>query len=321
MWEMISLAAGFALLIFGANYLVDNASSLASRLRIPNLVIGLTIVAFGTSSPELVVSTVSSIQGNSGIALGNVVGSNIFNILAILGISAVIFPLAVKSTTTWIEIPLSLFSALLVFILANFGSAYNSGYGVISRTGGIILLSIFLAFVFYNYHLSKKGDITDNIKVREQSIKRSVFMIIAGLAMLVGGGRLVVLSSVKLALEIGVPERIIGLTIVAVGTSLPELVTSVAAALKGNTDIAIGNIVGSNIFNIFLILGVSAVIYPVPLVKGANIDLLVNIFANLLLFAFIFSGKGRKIERWEGMVFIIAYLLYIAFILFRQVPG
>jgi cation:H+ antiporter len=321
MWEMISLAAGFALLIFGANYLVDNASSLASRLRIPNLVIGLTIVAFGTSSPELVVSTVSSIQGNSGIALGNVVGSNIFNILAILGISAVIFPLAVKSTTTWIEIPLSLFSALLVFILANFGSAYNSGYGVISRTGGIILLSIFLAFVFYNYHLSKKGDITDNIKVREQSIKRSVFMIIAGLAMLVGGGRLVVLSSVKLALEIGVPERIIGLTIVAVGTSLPELVTSVAAALKGNTDIAIGNIVGSNIFNIFLILGVSAVIYPVPLVKGANIDLLVNIFANLLLFAFIFSGKGRKIERWEGMVFIIAYLLYIGFILFRQVPG
>ena len=321
MWEMISLAAGFALLIFGANYLVDNASSLASRLRIPNLVIGLTIVAFGTSSPELVVSTVSSIQGNSEIALGNVVGSNIFNILAILGISAVIFPLAVKSTTTWIEIPLSLLSALLVFILANFGSAYNSGYQVISRTGGFILLFIFLAFIFYNYHLSKKGDITDDIKVREQSIKRSVFMIIAGLAMLVGGGRLVVLSSVKLALEIGVPERIIGLTFVAVGTSLPELVTSVAAALKGNTDIAIGNIVGSNIFNIFLILGVSAVIYPVPLVRGANIDLLVNIFANLLLFAFIFSGKGRKIERWEGMVFIMAYLLYIAFILFRQVPG
>lgn len=321
MWEVVSLAAGFALLVFGANYLVDNASSLASRLRIPNLVIGLTIVAFGTSSPEFVVSIVSSLQGNSEIALGNVVGSNIFNILAILGISAVIYPLVVRSTTTWIEIPFCLLSALLVFILANSGSAYNSGYQVISRRDGYILLFIFLAFVFYNYHLLKKGDITDDIKVREQSIKRSVFMIIAGLAMLVGGGRLVVLSSVKLALEIGIPERIIGLTIVAVGTSLPELVTSVVAALKGNTDIAIGNIVGSNIFNIFLILGFSAVINPVPLVTGANTDLLVNIFASLLLFAFIFTGKGRKIERWEGMAFIIAYLLYIAFIIFRQVPG
>ncbi len=309
------------MLVFGANYLVDNASSLASSLRIPNLVIGLTIVAFGTSSPEFVVSIVSSIQENSQIALGNVVGSNIFNILVILGISAVIFPLAVKSTTTWIEIPLSLLSALLVFILANSGHADNSGYHVISRRDGYILLFMFLAFVIYNYHLSKKGDITDDIKVSEQSIKRSVFMIIAGLAMLVGGGRLVVLSSVELAMEIGVPERIIGLTIVAVGTSLPELVTSVVAALKGNTDIAIGNIVGSNIFNIFLILGVSAVIYPVPLVTGANTDLLVNIFASLLLFALIFTGKGRKIERWEGMFFIIAYLLYIAFILFRQVPG
>jgi cation:H+ antiporter len=321
MWELIGLVAGFTLLVFGANYLVDNASTLASKLRIPNLVIGLTIVAFGTSSPEFVVSIGSSIQGNTEIALGNVVGSNIFNILAILGISAVIYPLVVKSTTTWIEIPLCLISALLVFILANYGSANNSGYNVISKTDGYILLSMFLAFIFYNYHLLKKGDITDDIKVRKQSIKRSVFMIIAGLAMLVGGGRLVVFSSVKLALEIGVPERIIGLTIVAVGTSLPELVTSVVAALKGNTDIAIGNIVGSNIFNIFLILGVSAVIYPVPLVTGANTDLLVNIFASLLLFTFIFTGKGRKIERWEGMAFIVTYLIYIAFLLFRQVPG
>jgi len=320
MWEIISLSAGFALLIFGANNLVNNASSLASKLHIPNLVIGLTIVAFGTSSPELVVSIISSIQGNSEIAIGNVVGSNIFNILAIMGISAVIFPLAVKSTTTWIEIPLCLLSALLVLFLAHSGPADNSGYPLISRTDGYIFLFMFLVFVFYNYHLAKKGDITDEIKVRERSIKRSVFMIVTGLALLVLGGRLVVLSSVKIALEIGIPERIIGLTIVSIGTSLPELVTSLVAALKGNTDIAVGNIVGSNIFNVFLILGVSAVINPVPLIAGTNTDLLVNIFASLLLVAFIFTGKGRHIERWEGLFFIIAYILYIAFILFRQIP-
>jgi cation:H+ antiporter len=316
MWEILSLSAGFALLIFGANFLVDNASALASKLKISNLVIGLTIVAFGTSSPELVVSVISSVQGNSEIAIGNIVGSNIFNILAILGISALILPLAVKSTTTWVEIPLCLLSALLVFFLGYTGTTDESGYLMISRTDGYILLVMFLAFALYNYHLSKRGDISDDITVRRQSTRRSILMIITGLAMLVGGGRLVVLSAVNIATEIGVPERLIGLTIVATGTSLPELVTSVVAAIKRNTDIAIGNIVGSNIFNVFLVLGISAVINPVPLATGTSTDLLVNISASLLLFAFIFTGKGRQIERWEGLVFIIAYLSYIAFILF-----
>ncbi len=316
MWDLIFLAAGFILLIFGANYLVDNASALASKLRISNLVIGLTIIAFGTSSPELVVSVISSVQGNSEIAIGNIVGSNIFNIMAILGISALILPLSVKSTTTWIEIPLCLLSALLIFTLAHTGTANKTGYLMISRTDGYILLIMFLAFALYNYHLSKKGDISEDINVRQKSTRRSVLMIIAGLAMLVGGGRLVVISSVNIAIEIGVSERLIGLTIVATGTSLPELVTSVVAAIKGNTDIAIGNIVGSNIFNVFLILGISAVINPVPLVQGTSTDILVNIFASFLLFAFIFTGKQRQIERWEGLVFIIAYLLYIALILF-----
>lgn len=315
MWDLIILVAGFILLIIGANYLVDNASALASKLGIPNLVIGLTIVAFGTSSPELVVSLISSIQGNSEISIGNIVGSNIFNILVILGISAIIIPLSVKSTTTWIEIPLCLFSALLFLILARCGPESNTGYSMISRTDGYVLLVIFLAFFLYNYLLSKTGDITDDIKVREQSPKKSILMIIAGLALLIAGGRLVILSSMKIAIGIGIPERIIGLTVVATGTSLPELVTSVVAAIKRNTDIAIGNIVGSNIFNVFLILGVSAVINPVPLVPWTSTDLLVNIFASLLLFAFIFSGKGRQIERWEGLVFIIVYLLYIALIL------
>jgi cation:H+ antiporter len=316
MWEILSLSAGFALLIFGANFLVDNASALASKLKISNLVIGLTIVAFGTSSPELVVSVISSVQGNSEIAIGNIVGSNIFNILAILGISALILPLAVKSTTTWVEIPLCLLSALLVFFLGYTGTTDESGYLMISRTDGYILLVMFLAFALYNYHLSKRGDSSDDITVRRQSTRRSILMIITGLAMLVGGGRLVVLSAVNIATEIGVPERLIGLTIVATGTSLPELVTSVVAAIKRNTDIAIGNIVGSNIFNVFLVLGISAVINPVPLATGTSTDLLVNISASLLLFAFIFAGKGRQIERWEGLVFIIAYLSYIAFILF-----
>jgi len=317
MLNLTILAIGFILLIYGANYLVNSASSLAGKLNIPNLVIGLTIVAFGTSSPELIVSVIASIEGNSEIALGNVIGSNIFNILAILGISAIILPLVVRSSTTWIEIPLCLFSAILIGFMANLGSSGIEGQSAVNRTDGALLLILFLVFAFYNYRLSTKNEYHDELKVKDQSIKKSVFLILTGLLMLAAGGRFIVQSAVKLAIDIGIPERIIGLTIVSIGTSLPELATSVVAARKGNTDIAIGNIVGSNIFNSFLILGISALINPVPLSEGTNIDLMVNIFASLLLFLFIFTGKGRQIDRKEGIAFILVYLLYLVFILVK----
>jgi len=309
------LIVGFFLLIYGANLLVDSASALAKRFNIPNIVIGLTIVAFGTSAPELVVNVFSAAEGNTSLALGNVIGSNIFNVAAILGLSAIIYPLSVKSNTTWIEVPLAFMAALLVFIIAN--DSYFDGIpsSVISRTDGIILLLFFIIFMAYNFQLIRKGDNSDEIRVKEMTAVKSMLLIVGGLVLLVAGGRMIVYSAVELATSWGVPERIIGLTIVSVGTSLPELATSVVAARKKNTDIAVGNIVGSNIFNIFFILGLTAVIEPVPFQETAQVDLLLNLALSLLLFVFIFTGKGRRLERWEGVVFIGVYMGYLAYLL------
>lgn len=315
MWYFLLLAAGFLPLIYGANLLVDSASSLARRFNIPNIVIGLTIVAFGTSAPELVVNVFSAVSGNTGLALGNVIGSNIFNIAAILGISAMVYPLAVKSGTTWIEIPLALLAGLLVFLVANDQLIDQADSSVISRIDGIILLSFFVIFLVYNIQISKRGDTSDEIAVKDMPALKSGLLIIAGLVLLVIGGRMIVFSAVKLATQWGMPDRIIGLTIVSIGTSLPELATSIVAARKRNTDIAVGNIVGSNIFNVFFILGTTAVITPVPYQMAAQTDLLINIFLSLLLFAFIFTGRGRRLERWEGLLFLVIYAVYIAFLI------
>ncbi len=309
------LAAGFFPLIYGANLLVDNASSIAKRYNIPNIVIGLTIVAFGTSAPELVVNVFSAVSGNTGLALGNVIGSNIFNVAAILGIAAVIYPLTVKSGTTWIEVPLALLAGLLVFIMANDRLIDQSDNSVITRIDGIILLVFFIIFLVYNFQMIRKGDYSEELEVKDRRPLIAALLIIAGLLLLVVGGRMIVYSAVKLATLWGMPERLIGLTIVSIGTSLPELATSVVAARKKNTDIAVGNIVGSNIFNIFFILGTTAVLAPVPFQPAAQVDILVNILVSLLLFAFIFTGKGRRVERWEGVIFLVVYLIYAGFLI------
>jgi len=306
---------GFFLLIFGANILVDSASSLAKRYNIPNIVIGLTIVAFGTSAPELVVNVFSAVEGNTSLALGNVIGSNIFNVAAILGISAIIYPLTVKSNTTWIEVPLTFLAASLVLIIANDSMIDGMPVSTISRTDGIILLLFFVIFLVYNFQLIGKGDFSEEIQVKNMQTGKAVILILAGLALLIAGGRMIVYSAVELATLMGMSERVIGLTIVAAGTSLPELATSVVAARKKNTDIAVGNIVGSNIFNIFFILGLTAVIEPVPFQATAQVDLLVNLAISLLLFAFIFTGKGRRLERWEGIIFIFMYIGYLIYLL------
>ncbi|MFW5708411.1 MAG: calcium/sodium antiporter [Bacteroidota bacterium] len=318
MIELLILVLGFALLIYGASLLVDGASALARGFNIPNIVIGLTIVALGTSAPELVVNVFAAVQGNSAIAFGNVTGSNLFNIMLILGVSAAIWPMTVKSSTTWTEIPLALLAAMAMLVMANDTILDSIPASVVSRTDGIILLFFFFIFLVYNLHMALKGDASDEITVKSMSKSKSTLLILAGLVLLVAGGRFIVDSAVKIAESYGMSERIIGLTIISAGTSLPELATSIVAALKRNTDIAIGNIVGSNIFNVFFILGTTAVISPVTIPAGANIDLLLLTLSSLMLFAFVFTGKGRRIDRTEGIIFIIMYLAYLGYLIFFQ---
>jgi cation:H+ antiporter len=311
MLNILLLVTGFIVLIYGANLLVDSASALAKKLDVPNIVIGLTIVAFGTSSPELVVNIFAAVDHNSNIALGNVIGSNVFNILAILGVTAFIYPLAVKSKTTWIEIPLALLSAILVMIVANDILIDKNTESVISRIDGLVLLAFFVIFLVYNFQLIKTGKFDEEFATKNYSIKKSILFIIVGFAFLVLGGKAIVYSATEIAKIFGISERIISLTIISVGTSLPELATSIIAARKRNVDIAIGNLVGSNIFNAFFILGTSAVIYPISVSISSQFDLIVNILVSLLLFIFIFTGKGRKVERWEGTIFMILYIGYV----------
>ena len=311
--SIILLAIGFVVLVFGAEKLVDAASALAANFGIPNIVIGLTIVAFGTSAPELVVNIFAAVNGSPEMVMGNVLGSNIFNVLGILGISALIYPLTVKSNTTWIEIPLSLLAAVLIWVLAN-DILLNLQVGnLISRSDGLVLLLFFAVFLVYNIMVSKNSQSTDEtVEISAgYSTTKSVLWILVGLAGLIIGGKLIVDNAVELAKIFGMSERIIGLTIVSIGTSLPELATSVAAVRKKKVDIAIGNVVGSNIFNTFFILGLSSIIMPVQVNPASYLDIMVNILAGLLLFLFIFTGKGRALERWEGGVLLILYIGYL----------
>lgn len=315
MWHLIILLAGFVPLIYGADLLVDYASALAKKLNIPNIVIGLTIVAFGTSAPELVVNVFASLEHNSAIALGNILGSNIFNIGGILAVSAIITPLAVRNSTTWIEIPLALLAGIVVFALANDKLIDGSEISSLSRIDGIVLLIFFVIFLVYNFTLIKKGGFTDEVSVKDVAPWKATLLVIAGLVLLVAGGRVIVYGAIEVASRLGISERVIGLTIVSIGTSLPELATSVVAARKKNFDIAIGNVVGSNIFNIFFILGVSATIYPVSVQPGSNIDILMNILLGLIVFVFIFTGKEKWIDRKEGIVMLLIYLGYLGYLI------
>ncbi len=314
--NFVWLLIGFFILIYGANKLVDGGAALAHRLNIPNIVIGLTVVAFGTSAPELVVNILSSLDNRSALALGNILGSNIFNILCILGITAIIYPIAIKKATTWVEVPLTVFAAVLLLIM--FGDDHwpqRSPY-IISRAEGIILLCFFAIFLAYTLILARKGGISEEVTIKPYNTWQSLGCVILGLAGLILGGRLLVRGAVNIAEMLGISQRIIAITILSIGTSLPELATSFIAARKKNTDMAIGNVVGSNIFNTFLILGISAVISPIDMSTENLIDIGVNIVASGLLFLFIFSGKGRQIEKREGGLFFIFYITYLCFLIF-----
>lgn len=303
------LVGGFAILIVGANYLVDGASSLAKKLNISNLIIGLTVVALGTSAPEMTVSVYSAYQGESDIALGNVIGSNIINVLAILGITATIYPLSVQSSTVWKEIPFSLLAAVLVSVFANDVLLNGDPQSSLSRTEGIALLGFMAIFLYYTFDVAKKSPPNDlNNLVKEYPLIITLVMIVGGLIMLVLGGKWLVDGAVAIAEGLGMRKSVIALTIVALGTSMPELATSLVAALKKQADIAVGNVVGSNIFNVFFILGTTAVIEPLAIKGITYIDFLVCITSSLLLFLFAYNNK---ISRVEGGVLLAGLVLYM----------
>ncbi|MFH1401990.1 MAG: calcium/sodium antiporter [Parcubacteria group bacterium] len=314
--SFILFIVGLGLLIKGAGYLVDGASSLAKKIGVSTLVIGLTVVAFGTSMPELIVNIFASVKGAADIAVGDIIGSNIFNILFILGVTAVFFPLIVKKDTVRKEIPLALLAVILVAIMANDKIIDGGTFSALTRIDGWVLISFFAIFLYYVFGISKVGA-GSNADVKIYSMSVSFLMIVGGSVGLIVGGKLIIDAAVVIARILGVSEALIGLTIVAAGTSLPELATSAVAAYKKNPDIAVGNIVGSNIFNVFFILGISALIRPLPLSPVLNSDFLVAIFATFLLFIFMFIGKRRILKRWQGAVFVFIYVIYIAHLVIR----
>ncbi|MBN1850207.1 MAG: calcium/sodium antiporter [Deltaproteobacteria bacterium] len=312
MLYIILFIIGFVILIKGADYLVDGASSIARRLSVSDLVIGLTIVAFGTSTPELLVNLFASIQGKTDIAIGNILGSNIANILLILGISSIIYPLSVTRGTVWKEIPFSLLAAVVLGIMANDQFFDHTGFSSLTRTDGLIFLSFFIIFLYYTFGIAKRVEGTEeHLRLRKKTLPASLMMILLGLVGLILGGKWIVDGAVYLANLFGMSESLIGLTIVAVGTSLPELATSAVAAYRKNVEIAVGNVVGSNIFNIFFVLGISATIKPLPFKVPNNIDIGVVILASLLLFLSMFTGEKRSLDRWEGALLLVLYAGYI----------
>ncbi|HRZ97245.1 MAG TPA: calcium/sodium antiporter [Paludibacter sp.] len=308
--DFILIIIGFAILIIGAHFLVDGASGLAKRFNVPNIIIGLTVVAFGTSAPELVVNLVAAFDpGSTDIALTNIIGSNTINTYIILGVAALIFPITSLRSSRRFSIPLSVFAPLIVLLM-------SVGDNIVSRADGFILLIFFVWFmiVMVRNTLShpKKSDEEDYKPVK---IWLASIMIIGGLGALVGGAQLIVPSATRIAVSLGISQAVIGLTIVALGTSLPELATSVVAAFKKNSDIALGNVIGSNIFNVFFVLGLSATIQPLPAYKGMVIDLIIAILASLLVLIFVYTNKQHKIKRWQGGLLVAIYTAYLVWMI------
>jgi cation:H+ antiporter len=315
MLTYILFVVGFVLLISGANLLVEGSASIAKKLNISSIVIGLTIVAFGTSAPELIVNIFASVQGNTEIAIGNILGSNIVNILLILGISAIIYPLATKENTVWKEIPLSLLAAILVGVMVNDTLIDGGTFSGLTRIDGIVFIAFFIIFLYYTFGISKVSGENTDLEIKDMSYMKSSLYIVGGLLGLVIGGKWIVDGAIKIAEGFNVSQSLIGLTVVAIGTSLPELATSAVAAYKKQSDIAIGNVVGSNIFNIFWILGLSAVINPLPFSKDSAIDIIMTILASLILFLIMFIGKKHTVERWQGVIMILIYIGYVAYLI------
>ena len=317
--DILFLIGGLALILVGANALTDGSAAVAKRFGISDLVIGLTIVAFGTSAPELVISVLSAIGGSAEMSIGNVVGSNIFNVLMIIGCTALVLPIKVERSIMTNEIPLVILSALVLAFCANDILLDSGSANVISRTDGLVLLMFFLIFMRYTFAIAKSGADAGgaDAEVKQMPGWKSALFIVGGLAGLIFGGQLFVDGASGIARAWGVSESVIGLTLVAGGTSLPELATSITAALKKNPEIAVGNVIGSNLFNAFFVLGTSAAISPLSLGGITNFDLFYLLGASLLMFFVGKYHKVRMITRAEGIVMALCYVAYTAYLIYQ----
>ena len=314
--DFLWLIIGLALILIGANALTDGAASIAKRFHISPLVIGLTIVAFGTSAPELTVSVVSALKGSAGLAIGNVIGSNIFNCLMIVGCTAAIVPIQISKGTLSKEIPLCLLAAIVLYVCANDQLINGLSANSMSRSEGLLLLCFFAIFMGYTFAIAHNGQAEDTA-IPTLSVGRSTLYIIGGLAGLIYGGQCFVDGASGIARSLGVSESVIGLTLVAGGTSLPELATSVVAALKKNPEMAVGNVIGSNLFNVFFVLGCSASITAMPVQGISSLDLGMHIAACLLLFIFGLFFRQRTITRIEGIALVACYIGYTTYLILQ----
>ena len=326
----ICIVVGFVALVKGADWLVDGASAIAKRFGISDLVIGLTVVAFGTSMPEFVVNMVSVAEGSTDLAITNILGSNIINTFVILGLTALVYPIVSQKRSRDFDIPMSIIAGVLVLIFVAVQLPFGEAGKGIGHLGGGVLLAFFCYCLYNTFRNAKEGvkelrnegvkelrnEGVKELKsegVKELTIQRAIGLIIGGLVGLVVGGELIVKSAVDLATRMGVSEAIIGLTIVALGTSLPELATSVIAAAKHNSDIAIGNVFGSNIFNVFFVLGTSAVIRPLPAYEGIELDACMAAMGSIIVWLAVKTNKERKVQRWAGALLLIVYGGYLAY--------
>ena len=311
---VVFIIVGFVVLVKGADWLVDGASSVAKHFGISDLVIGLTVVAFGTSMPEFVVNMVSVATGSTDLAITNILGSNIINTFVILGCTALVYPIASQKRSRDFDIPLSILAGVVVFLIVWASGYFHESVRGIGRIGGIVLLLFFVYFLYNTFrHAKDHPDESEAEEVKQMPIRRAVAFILGGFVGLVVGGELIVRSSVDIATRLGVEEAIIGLTVVALGTSLPELATSVMAATKHNSDIALGNVIGSNIFNVFFVLGTSATIRVLPAYDGIELDALVVTLGSLLVWLFVKSNHQRQIKRWEGALLLLIYAGYLTY--------
>lgn len=310
----ICIVLGFVALVKGADWLVDGASAIAKRFGISDLVIGLTVVAFGTSMPEFVVNMVSVAQGSTDLAITNILGSNIINTFVILGLTALVYPIVSQKRARDFDMPLSIIAGILVFTFVTVQLPFGEEGRGIGRIGGIVLLVMFCYFLYNTFrHAKDHPEEAEADEVKQMTIGKSVLLILIGLAGLCIGGELIVKSAVNIALRLGVSEAVIGLTVVALGTSLPELATSVIAAAKHNSDIALGNVFGSNIFNVFFVLGTSATIRPLPAYEGIELDAWMAAAGSIIVWLAVKTNRGRKVQRWAGAVLLLVYAGYLTY--------
>lgn len=311
---IVLIIVGFIALVKGADWLVDGASSIAKQFGISDLVIGLTVVAFGTSMPEFVVNMVSVAQGSTDLAITNILGSNIINTFVILGLTALVYPIVSQKRARDFDIPMSIIAGILVFVLVAVQFQWGETERGIGRIGGVLLLVMFCYFLYNTFrHAKDHPEDAETETVKNIPVRRAIALILAGFIGLIVGGELIVKSAVDIATRMGVSEAIIGLTIVALGTSLPELATSVIAAAKHNSDIALGNVFGSNIFNVFFVLGTSATVRPLPAYEGIEIDALMAAAGSIIVWLAVKTNRDRKIQRWAGALLLIVYGGYLTY--------